>query len=138
MAVVARHQTIDSCRPDHGLSEGLLYGMSFDHFAQPEIHIQDGLPSSTFFEDVDGTTGVLVDGSVPHVHPNKKRRSSKSKVPAEIRRSASTPHMRSLGLSDGVPLSPTDKRRNKLGYHRTSVACGKADGSGLAVIGHPG
>ncbi|EON66391.1 hypothetical protein W97_05488 [Coniosporium apollinis CBS 100218] len=98
--------------------------MSFDRFAQPETHIQDGLPSSTFFEDVDGTTGVLVDGSAPQVHPNKKRRSSKSKVPAEIRRSASTPHMRSLGLSDGVPLSPTDKRRNKLGYHRTSVACG--------------
>ncbi|RVX68108.1 hypothetical protein B0A52_08248 [Exophiala mesophila] len=27
-------------------------------------------------------------------------------------------------MSEGPPLSPTDKKRNKLGYHRTAVACG--------------
>jgi hypothetical protein len=56
----------------------------------------------------------------------KKRRASKGKIPAEIKRSASTPHMRSLAGVDGDSLSPTtDKKRNKLGYHRTSVACGR-------------
>jgi hypothetical protein len=54
----------------------------------------------------------------------RKRKALKGKVPADLRRSASTPHIRSLTLSDASALSPTDKRRNKLGYHRTSVACG--------------
>ncbi|KAL5370842.1 hypothetical protein PMIN04_009566 [Paraphaeosphaeria minitans] len=54
----------------------------------------------------------------------KKRRTSKDKATV-IRRSSSTPHMRNLALGNAGELSPTgDKRRNKLGYHRTSVACG--------------
>lgn len=58
---------------------------------------------------------------------SKKRRSSKSKVPSELRRSSSTPHMRNLALGASGDLSPTsNKARNKLGYHRTSVACGKS------------
>ncbi|KAK3169040.1 hypothetical protein OEA41_005488 [Lepraria neglecta] len=40
-----------------------------------------------------------------------------------LKRSASTPNVRSLSNSDsGMTLA--EKRRNKLGYHRTSVACG--------------
>lgn len=60
-----------------------------------------------------------------HHQANKKRRSSKSKVPSDLRRSSSTPHMRHLALGNPGELSPTsNKPRNKLGYHRTSVACG--------------
>jgi ribosomal protein L13E len=56
----------------------------------------------------------------------KKRKAAKGKVPADLRRSASTPHLRGPPTGDSGPLSPnSDKRRNKLGYHRTSVACGK-------------
>jgi len=59
-------------------------------------------------------------------HASKKRRASKDKSTAVIRRSSSTPHMRNLALGTASELSPTgDKRRNKLGYHRTSVACGE-------------
>jgi len=59
---------------------------------------------------------------------NKKRRPSKGKGPPEIRRSSSTPHMHNLALASSGELSPTaDKRRNKLGYHRTSVACGESE-----------
>ena len=55
----------------------------------------------------------------------KKRRASKDKT-STIRRSSSTPHMRSLALGTASELSTaSDRRRNKLGYHRTSVACGK-------------
>jgi hypothetical protein len=61
----------------------------------------------------------------PHQQAKQKRRPSKGKIPPEIRRSSSTPHMHNLGLTTSGELSPTDKRRNKLGYHRTSVACGK-------------
>lgn len=61
-----------------------------------------------------------------HSQSSKRRRPSRSKVPAELRRSTSTPHMRSLALGASGELSPTsNKARNKLGYHRTSVACGK-------------
>jgi hypothetical protein len=66
-------------------------------------------------------------GQEPHHHSNKKRRSSKSSKPGELRKSSSTPHMRHLPLGNPGELSPTsNKPRNKLGYHRTSVACGKS------------
>ena len=42
---------------------------------------------------------------------------------ASLKRSASTPNVR--GLMDGdAGMTLAEKRRNKLGYHRTSVACG--------------
>lgn len=57
----------------------------------------------------------------------KKRKAAKGKGPADLRRSSSTPYLRGPSSSDSGPLSPnSDKRRNKLGYHRTSVACGKS------------
>jgi len=57
----------------------------------------------------------------------KKRKSSRHKPPSDLKRSQSTPHMRGLAMADTSSISPTiDKRRNKLGYHRTSVACGKS------------
>ncbi|KAF2083230.1 hypothetical protein K490DRAFT_70020 [Saccharata proteae CBS 121410] len=57
---------------------------------------------------------------------NGKRRSSKGTHSPEVKKTSSIPHMRPLALADNGPVSPLsqDKRRNKLGYHRTSVACG--------------
>ena len=73
----------------------------------------------------DSSTGQEPAGQ-PHHHSNKKRRSSKSSKAGELRKSSSTPHMRHLALGNPGDLSPTsNKPRNKLGYHRTSVACGK-------------
>jgi hypothetical protein len=38
----------------------------------------------------------------------------------------STPNVRGQASADAAALAlSADKRRNKLGYHRTSVACGK-------------
>ena len=49
----------------------------------------------------------------------RRRKNSQS-----LKRSASTPNVRGLSHGDsGMTLA--EKRRNKLGYHRTSVACGK-------------
>jgi hypothetical protein len=51
--------------------------------------------------------------------------SSSSKMPlSRVKRSASTPNVRAKALLDAAQLA-NDKRRNKLGYHRTAVACGK-------------
>ena len=51
----------------------------------------------------------------------KKRRHSKSKTGKSLPRSLSTPHLRAPVMSD----SDIDKKRNKLGYQRISIACGK-------------
>lgn len=54
----------------------------------------------------------------------RRRRSSKGAMMSSIKRSASTPNVRGLVAGESS-MSLTDKRRNKLGYHRTSVACGE-------------
>lgn len=51
---------------------------------------------------------------------SKKRRSSKMKPSKQLPRSASTPQMRDIIMSE------EDKKRNKLGYQRISIACGKS------------
>lgn len=59
----------------------------------------------------------------------RKRKASKSR-PNDLRRSASTPHLGKVPLPEPGIMSPTnDKKRNKLGYHRSSIACSK-DNSG--------
>ncbi|KAL8636415.1 MAG: hypothetical protein Q9228_006184 [Teloschistes exilis] len=54
----------------------------------------------------------------------RRRRMSKGSMSSSLKRSASTPNVRGLIASENG-LSMADKRRNKLGYHRTSVACGR-------------
>ncbi|KAJ9612268.1 hypothetical protein H2200_003865 [Cladophialophora chaetospira] len=44
-------------------------------------------------------------------------------MPGLIRSSSSSPNVHDMA-AEGPPLSPADKKRNKLGYHRTAVACG--------------
>jgi hypothetical protein len=56
----------------------------------------------------------------------KKEPSSASSKSAKIKRSMSTPNVRGQATAEAAALAlSADKRRNKLGYHRTSVACGK-------------
>lgn len=54
--------------------------------------------------------------------PHNRRRSS-NKMPG-LKRAVSSPNMRSLATDDAMAISALDKKRNKLGYHRTAVACG--------------
>jgi hypothetical protein len=99
-----------------------------NHIPDVSAHVTDG----NFIQSPDDhlpSMSTLTDdepGSQLHHSSTKKRRSSKSKVPSELRRSTSTPHMRNMALGNSGELSPTsNKPRNKLGYHRTSVACGR-------------
>ncbi|MCJ1467226.1 hypothetical protein MMC07_005849 [Pseudocyphellaria aurata] len=65
---------------------------------------------------------MLPHPSVPLTAPmsaHRRRKTAKHAV-STLKRSASTPNVR--GGESG--MSVADKRRNKLGYHRTSVACG--------------
>jgi len=57
--------------------------------------------------------------------PVPKNRAMTAK-PAKIKRSTSTPNVRGQASADAAALAlSAEKRRNKLGYHRTSVACGE-------------
>ena len=109
-------QPVTDAMPFHSsthISENSARGPDSGSLQSPADHVPSSKPTVTGQEF--GT----------HHSSSKKRRSSKSKVPGELRRSTSTPHMRNLALGNAGELSPTsNKPRNKLGYHRTSVACG--------------
>lgn len=65
------------------------------------------------------------DMSAAGANGPRRRRPSKSVSGISLKRSASTPTVRGVSGQTDMPLSlSAEKRRNKLGYHRTSVACG--------------
>jgi hypothetical protein len=56
----------------------------------------------------------------------KNRGAAGATKSAKIKRSMSTPNVRGQATADAAALAlSAEKRRNKLGYHRTSVACGE-------------
>jgi hypothetical protein len=106
-------------------------------WAQPPCIIRHNMSQLPLPPSIPGEQGIIEspnfaiqpDQSQPPASAeatNKKRKASRNKLPSDLKRSQSTPHMRGLAMADTSSISPTiDKRRNKLGYHRTSVACGK-------------
>ena len=77
---------------------------------------------------LNNTTSLPSQTDMPliptHINTGRRRKSSKGSLGAIIKRSVSTPNVRGLASGE-VAMSLAEKRRNKLGYHRTSVACGK-------------
>lgn len=55
----------------------------------------------------------------------RRRTSMKGGTPGNMKRAVSSPNVRDLATLDSSAMSNTEKKRNKLGYHRTAVACGK-------------
>ena len=69
------------------------------------------------------TSPALTKPSSPAMNKRGVAGTTKS---AKIKRSMSTPNVRGQASADAAALAlSAEKRRNKLGYHRTSVACGK-------------
>jgi hypothetical protein len=100
--------------------------------AQDEVESLQALYKTTSLPNASGDNRrpsghAMPPPSVGAAAASKKRKPNRPKLSPELRRPASTPHMRGPAQGDTSPLaSPTsDKRRNKLGYHRTSVACGR-------------
>jgi hypothetical protein len=137
---VTPHMAVDSDRRAKKIASRLEHAlllrpvttaMSFDPTDRnPEVsaYVTDNNSTESPVDQSQSKPSLTGQESITQSHPqsSKKRRPSKSKVPSELRRSSSTPHMRSLALGNSGELSPTsNKPRNKLGYHRTSVACGK-------------
>lgn len=88
------------------------------------VQITEVLPS-TFGNEADRSNGAPEKSPPLPGNIHRRRRSIKGTMPAIIKRSASTPNVRGLASADTAGTSLADKRRNKLGYHRTSVACGE-------------
>jgi hypothetical protein len=118
---------------DHALPlQPVGNAMSYNPLTQPSgpsfpVPETTTLPGLEAHAEYNASLSAHAD-SLSHRLAVKRRRSSKDtpKTAATLRRSSSTPHMRNMALGNTGDLSPTgDKRRNKLGYHRTSVACGE-------------
>lgn len=126
MAVGSREEN-KSLRRDSPLSprpSTTLLGMSYNPSA-PVSGTAVAQPLAQHMDGPDLATGLPAYPSHNPKDLHDRRRPSRGKVPPAIKRSSSTPHMRALALGESSPISPnSDKRRNKLGYHRTSVACG--------------
>lgn len=76
--------------------------------------------ATTFLGEVDGLAGLGIQAG-----PSTTSKKGSSKMPGIIKRAVSSPNVRTLPSSESMSLSPADKKRNKLGYHRTAVACGR-------------
>lgn len=97
------------------------------------VPITEALPSPLGVE-LDRSHGAPEKSPPLPGNTHRRRRSTtKGRMPAIIKRSASTPNVRGLAFTDTAGTSLADKRRNKLGYHRTSVACGEFPVSSLLV-----
>ncbi|KAF2753506.1 hypothetical protein EJ05DRAFT_219748 [Pseudovirgaria hyperparasitica] len=110
-ALVPGFQSAHTRMPKETLGASSFTGKPHSYVRSPEL-TQSALPTASATKSQNSTK-------------KKKKKFPKAKVPLEVRRSSSTPHMRAANSGETDALSPTaDKRRNKLGYHRTSVACG--------------
>lgn len=139
MAVITAHRN----NPDLGARSQLFHshGREDQSFGNPKT-MSSGFPAPPQSQSqAPGATihvpmrSPLVESKfiVPHGGVDRealrKRKASKSK-PSDLRRSASTPHLGKAQLPDSGVISPTnDKKRNKLGYHRSSIACSESQAS---------
>ena len=88
---------------------------------EPELQQPLG-PLSTSYDHGDHTS-ELPPTMMPLATAAMLSQRRRRKQSASLKRSASTPNVRGFPNGDaGMTLA--EKRRNKLGYHRTSVACG--------------
>jgi hypothetical protein len=108
-------------------SDGIPLSMSYQYTLG-----NSGLESSSnivpsFHNPILDSTQPASPSLVKAVSPALKNKIvSVANKSAKIRKSMSTPNVRGQATADAAALAlSAEKRRNKLGYHRTSVACGK-------------
>ena len=58
------------------------------------------------------------------VRKRSSGQSEQSDMPGLVQSGGSSENLHEMA-AEGLPLSPADRKRNKLGYHRTAVACGQ-------------
>jgi len=107
--------------------------LPFQTTDMPEIDMQDEHSDfeSTSPTDSAPSASYYHTPTLPHSSAGiaKRRKNSKVKMSPILKRAASTPQLNGLSVSESGGLSPSalDKRRNKLGYQRISIACSHCD-----------
>lgn len=76
---------------------------------------------SPFHEALFATQITNAAPTLRRTFPTNKSRGSLHRLDKRLSRAASTPSFRASAMSD----SEQDKKRNKLGYQRISIACGE-------------
>jgi hypothetical protein len=93
------------------------------------VHSPTAMAPESSLPDIPRNSGLTQSQSQDMANTGsasaRRRRPSKSMPDSALKRSASTPNVRGSSQSDMPASLSAEKRRNKLGYHRTSVACGK-------------
>lgn len=92
-------------------------------------------PPSSGLENSSNLISEYHNPALEHIRPQSparikpespiiKSRAGAGAKSAKVKKSMSTPNVRGQAAADAAALASAEKRRNKLGYHRTSVACG--------------
>jgi hypothetical protein len=97
------------------------------HYPSPNPH--PGLDSSPHLTSAYQLPALVPQSRSPSSPtlevPVRNRGTVMASKSGKVKRSLSTPNVRGQASSDAAALAlSAEKRRNKLGYHRTSVACG--------------
>lgn len=106
---------------DHN-KESIMASVSDHNSQSPPRSAPDSMPSPYDFGNPSLPSQQPLAHPVPPMTASsatQRRRKTAKHSLSSLKRSASTPNVRG-----DAGMSMADKRRNKLGYHRTSVACG--------------
>jgi hypothetical protein len=108
-------------------SEGIPNSMSYQYpLPTSGLDSSSGMIPSYHHPPLDHAQPASPAEAKPTSPSVKKQSGSAISKSAKIKRSMSTPNVRGQATAEAAALAMSaDKRRNKLGYHRTSVACGK-------------
>jgi hypothetical protein len=96
---------------------------SQDFSPMPEL--SEALPLGT----TKKTTGDLLSPTAA-----RRRPSVKGGLPGIVKRAVSSPNVRDLVNIETSGMSSAEKKRNKLGYYRTTVACGTSSSISVRFI----
>lgn len=141
MAAVFRPPTLDHLTSGYGpdaLQQMTTATMAYHYHSHSSLPLNDGadvgFPPSEYLPSYGATVpghtaSSSIDGPPSHeASPLEGRRESSSQADKELKRSVSSPNVRPHTSNPSDPQQmglPGEKKKNKLGYHRTSVACGE-------------
>ena len=113
---------------NHNIRESVMASLPDDVAVQPVMELPTEAMSGPIGHGDPISITIPPSSMIPLTTAAMLSERRKRKHSTSLKRSASTPNVRGHHSGDaGMTLA--EKRRNKLGYHRTSVACGRMNAS---------